>query len=131
LSSFSFDQEAVGAAAQDLTEIGSTIKSATDAAAASTTQVAAAAQDEVSAAVAGVFGSYGQRFQALTALAERFHDQFTQGVTAGAAAYARAEAANTAPLGGRIEQIEARITALVTEARSVGIAEVIKRVRRL
>jgi hypothetical protein len=88
--------EAFTAAAQDLTRIGSAIRSANSAAAVSTTQVAVAAQDEVSAAIAGLFGDYGQQYQALMAQAGQFHDEFVQSLSSSAGAYAAAEAANAA-----------------------------------
>ncbi len=51
--------EALAAASQNLTGIGSAVKLATLAAAASTTQVLPAAADEVSAVVAKLFGAFG------------------------------------------------------------------------
>jgi hypothetical protein len=45
------------AAASDLANLGSTVSEANAAAAASTTRVVAAAQDEVSTAIAALFGS--------------------------------------------------------------------------
>ena len=88
--------EFVTAAASDLTSLGSTISSATAAAATQTTGVLAAAEDEVSAAIAAVFSAHGQGFQALSVQAAAFHEQFVQALTAGAGSYASAEAANVA-----------------------------------
>ena len=65
-------------AASDLSGIGSAIRSARAAAAGSTTQVAAAAGDEVSAAIARLFGTYGQEFQTLSAQSALFNSQFVQ-----------------------------------------------------
>ncbi len=48
----------------------------------------AAGADEVSAAVAAVFSSYAQQYQALSAAAAAFHDQFVRALAAGAGAYA-------------------------------------------
>ena len=84
--------EAFAAASQDLTSIGSAVRAA--AAAGPTTQVVAAAQDEVSTAIAGVFGNYTQQYQTLIAQAGQFHDQFVQALTTSAGAYAATEAAN-------------------------------------
>src|SRR6202795_152470 len=86
----------VTAAASDLASLGSTISSANAAAATQTTGVLAAAEDEVSAAIAAVFSTHGQGYQALGARAAAFHDQFVQALTAGAGSYASAEAANAA-----------------------------------
>ena len=68
--------DVIAAATTDLANIGSTIRAATAAAAPPTTGVAAAAADEVSAAVAELFGSHAQAYQALSAQATAFHGQF-------------------------------------------------------
>jgi hypothetical protein len=60
----------------------------------------------VSAAIAGVFGSYAQGYRALIAQAGLFHDQFVQALGTGAGAYAATEAANESPL----ETVEAAIS---------------------
>ena len=90
--------EYVAAAASDVAGIGSSIHAAAAAAAAPTTEVVAAAGDEVSAAIASVFSSHGQGFQALTAQAAAFHEQFMQALNGAAGSYAAAEAANASPL---------------------------------
>jgi hypothetical protein len=54
-------------AAQDLADIRSSLAEGATAAAGPTTGVAAAAQDEVSVAIASLFGNVGQEFQALSA----------------------------------------------------------------
>ncbi len=79
--------ETVAAAASNLANLGSTISAANAAAAAPTTSVLAAAQDEVSTAIAALFGSHAHQFQALSAKAAAFHDQFVQALTGGAASY--------------------------------------------
>ena len=86
--------EAVTEAAGNLAGIGSTLGEATAAAAAPTTGVAAAAADEVSIALSEIFGTYGQQFQALSAHASAFHNEFVSLLNGGAAAYLSAEAAN-------------------------------------
>jgi hypothetical protein len=83
--------ELMTSAATDLASIGSTI-SAANAAAAPTTGIVVAAEDEVSAAIAAVFSAHGHGFQALSARAAAFHEQFVQALTAGARTYAAAEA---------------------------------------
>ena len=90
--------EVMAAAAGNLTGIGSAIRQANEVAAASTTQVVAAASDEVSAAISALFGGYGQEFQALSAQAALFHDQFVQTLNSGGGTYAAAEAANATPM---------------------------------
>ena len=84
----------VSEAAGTLQGIGSELSAASTAAAVPTTAIAAAAQDEVSIAIVGLFGNFGQDFQALSAEAQAFHDQFVGTLTAGMGQYLSAEAAN-------------------------------------
>ena len=86
--------EALAAASEHLSGIGSSIQEATSAAAPSTTSVVAAAEDEISAAISKLFGGYGQEFQALSAQAGLFHSSFVQALTSGGGVYAAAEAAS-------------------------------------
>ncbi|WP_272893413.1 PE family protein, partial [Mycobacterium marinum] len=81
-------------AAGDLAGIGSTISAANNAAAPPTTVLAPAAADEVSAQLAAVFGDYAQQFQALSARAEQFHDQFVHTLRAAGYTYEDAEYTN-------------------------------------
>jgi PE family len=83
----------VQGAAQDLAGIRSSLAEATAIAAGPTTGVAAAAQDEVSIAIASMFGGVGQEFQALSAQAQAFHAEFVSAMNGSAAAYVSAEAA--------------------------------------
>lgn len=84
----------LAAAATNLASIGSAISSANFAAAAPTRAVLAACADEVSTAVGAVFGAQARTYQSVGAQMAAFHDQFVQALTAGAGAYAGAEAAN-------------------------------------
>ena len=90
--------EFVSAAATDLANIGSAMRSANAAALAPTSDVLAAGADEVSAAVAGLFSAHPEAYQALSAQAASFHQQFVQLMNAGCAQYASTEAANVSPL---------------------------------
>jgi|GEM_PF-1364653 len=90
--------EYVAAAATDLANIGSTISSANSAAIGPTSGVLAAGADEVSATVAALFDAHAQAYQALSAQAAYFHEQFVQLLNGGATQYALAEAANASPL---------------------------------
>ncbi|RER02840.1 PE family protein, partial [Mycobacterium tuberculosis] len=90
--------EVIAAAATDLASLESSISAANAAAAANTTALLAAGADEVSTAVAALFGAHGQAYQALSAQAQAFHAQFVQALTSGGGAYAAAEAAATSPL---------------------------------
>jgi hypothetical protein len=75
-----------------LANIASTVGSANGVAAAATTGIVPAALDEVSAGIAAMFGAHGRAYQALSAQAALFHQQFVQAMTATASAYAGAEA---------------------------------------
>ncbi|GFG65736.1 PE family protein [Mycobacterium kubicae] len=84
----------VTAAAENLAGLGSNLGQATAAAARGTTGVAAAAADEVSLAIAQVFGSFGEEFQAVNAQAAAFHSEFVRLLNGSAAAYVATEIAN-------------------------------------
>ncbi|MCV7096579.1 PE family protein [Mycobacterium kubicae] len=88
------DTPFVAAAATDLAGIGTSISSASNAIATATTAVIPAGLDEVSASIAALFGAHGQAYQALSAQAALFHEEFVQAMSAGAQAYASAEALN-------------------------------------
>ncbi|OSC40532.1 PE family protein [Mycobacterium decipiens] len=93
-------------ASGDLTGIGEAVTGAAAAAAPSTTGIVAAAGDEVSAAIAGHFGSYAQEFQALSARMTLLHAEFVRALSAAGSAYAAAEAANVSPLQMLVQQAE-------------------------
>jgi hypothetical protein len=88
----------VSQAAGGLSRVGSLINEANSAVAAQTTAVAAAGADEVSKAVAALFGSHAETYQAISAQAMTFHDQFVRTLAGGAQSYALAEATNIGPL---------------------------------
>jgi len=89
----------LGTAARDLAGVGWVLDAAHAAAAPPTTAMLLAGRDEVSAAVAAVFTRYGRAYQAVSAQAATFHDQFVRALTAGANVYAGAEAAMSASVG--------------------------------
>lgn len=82
----------VATAAADVARIGSAVSAGNLAAVIPTTTVAAAAADEVSAAIAALFGAHAQEYQAAAAQAATFHEQFVATLSAAAASYASAEA---------------------------------------
>src|ERR1700756_2216112 len=88
--------EFLASAATDMSNVGSTLNAAHAAAATQTTGGLGAAEGEVSAAIAAVFSARGQGFQALSAQAAAFHQQFVQALTASAGSYVGAEATNAA-----------------------------------
>ncbi len=90
--------EMLASAAADVAGIGSSLSAAHAAAAAPTTAVMAAAGDEVSAAITSVFSRHAQQFQALSAQAAAFHDQFVQTLNSAAGWYASTEAANASSM---------------------------------
>ncbi|EUA92369.1 PE family protein, partial [Mycobacterium ulcerans str. Harvey] len=82
------------AAAADLAKIGAAIDTVSTAAAASTTNLLPAAADEVSAAIASLFGTHALAYQAIGAQAATFHDGFVQALSRAASRYAASEVAN-------------------------------------
>lgn len=86
--------EFVRGAAQELAGIGAALADATATVSSPTTAIAAAAQDEVSTALASLFGDFGRQFQTLSTQAQAFQAQFVNQLNASAAAYAGAEIAN-------------------------------------
>lgn len=89
----------LGSVAAEIEGIGSALNAARGAAAGPTSSLAAAAGDEVSAAVANVFGGFGQEYQAAVAQFEAFNHQFQQTLASAGMAYAETEAAVAAALG--------------------------------
>ncbi|MBW0019388.1 MAG: PE family protein [Mycobacterium sp.] len=90
--------EYVAAAATDLMNIGSAIGNANSAATAPITGVMAPGADEVSAMLTALFASQAQAYQALSAQAAMFHDQFVQLMNTAGSQYALTEATNASPL---------------------------------
>jgi hypothetical protein len=84
--------DALATAAADVAQIGSAVSTGNLAAAIPTTQLAAAGADEVSAAIAALFGAHAQQYQAAAAQAATFSEQFVGTLRAAAATYAGAEA---------------------------------------
>ncbi|OOK79554.1 PE family protein [Mycobacterium kansasii] len=74
-------------------------------------RVLAAGADEVSAAVASLFSGHAQVYQALSAEAARFHQQFMQALSTAGTTYARAEAANASPLQNLLDGVNAQVQA--------------------
>lgn len=84
--------DVVTAAANDIARIGAAVSAANTTAAAATTGMAPAAADEVSAAIAALFGAHAQEYQAVSLQVADFHERFVQALNAAGAAYAQAEA---------------------------------------
>ena len=99
--SFLFTQpQLLTEAATNLSGIGSSLTAANTAAALPTTGVMAAGADEISSAMAGVFGSHARQYQAMSAQAANLHEQFVQAMNNAGNAYAGAESANASPMQG-------------------------------
>src|SRR5690349_12130416 len=92
-------------AAANVAGIGSSIRAANLAALTPTSTVMAAAGDEVSAAIALLLSGHAQGYQAASAQAAAFHEQFVQVLSAAGGAYAAAEAANANPLQPLIDGV--------------------------
>ena len=113
--------ELVRGAAQDLAGLGSSLAEATASVSGPTTGIAAAAHDEVSVAIASLFGGVGQEFQALGAQAQAFHAQFVDLMNASAGAYGSAEVANAQVVlgGGALGEVGQGFDALVAPWQQV------------
>jgi len=94
MSFLSVTPDQIESAAQDLAGIRSALSESSTAAVAPTTRVVAAAEDEVSTAIASIFGAYGRQYQVLSTQATSFHDEFVNLLNAGAGAYISTEVAN-------------------------------------
>jgi len=96
------EPQLMASVAAELEEIGAALNAANAAAAAPTSGLVAAAGDEVSAAIADVFGGFGQEYQALVAQIDAFQNQFQQTLAAAGIAYAETETAIAVGLQGAL-----------------------------
>lgn len=87
---------AISAAATQLEGIGNSFAAESAGAAAPTTALAPAASDEVSALQAGVFSTYGQLYQTVSAQAQAIHQQFVNTLQQSSGSYQETEGANQA-----------------------------------
>lgn len=85
--------------------IGSSVGAANLAAFAPTSALLAAAGDEVSAAIASLFSGHALDYQAASAQAASFQEQFALALGRASGAYAAAEAANVSAVGGVVDQV--------------------------
>ncbi|WP_156452568.1 PE family protein, partial [Mycobacterium gordonae] len=107
MSFLSVSPEAVTQAASDVARIGSDVSAGNAAAVMPTTQVAVAAGDEVSAAIAALFGTHAREYQALAAQAASYQDQFVTALRSAASEYAGAEVGAAAWLQGSAAAVAA------------------------
>jgi hypothetical protein len=87
---------AIAAAATQLEGVGTSFATESAGAASATTAIAPAAADEVSALQAGVFSTYGQLYQTVSAKAQAIHQQFVNTLQQSSGSYQETEAANQA-----------------------------------
>ena len=87
------EPQIMASVAENIQGIGSAVSEASAAAAVPTSGVLAAAADEVSAAIASLFGAHGQEFQAVISQAQAFHNEFERTLAAAGGAYVQAETA--------------------------------------
>ncbi len=113
--------EMLATTAANLEEIGSEISAANASAAGPTTGLVAAAEDEVSAAIAKLFGGYGQQYQAILTQATAFHNEFTQTLAAAGNTYAQAEASNVAAMSNALSTLHAPNLAMLGRTPIGGI----------
>jgi hypothetical protein len=109
---------AIAAAASQLEGIGNSFAAESSAAAAPTTALAPAASDEVSALQAGVFSTYGQLYQTVSAEAQAIHQQFVNLLQSSSGSYQDTEAANQA--GAAASGLSNASSAAASSAQSDG-----------
>ena len=91
--------ESLATAAGQLEGIGNSMAAENAAAAAPTTGLPPAAADEVSALQAGIFSTFGQLYQTVSAQAQAIHQQFVNLLGTSAGSYGQTEAANQVAAG--------------------------------
>src|ERR1700758_3713212 len=84
---------AIAAAATQLEGIGNSFATESTGAAAATTAVTPAASDEVSILQSGVFSTYGQLYQTVSAQAQAIHQQFVNTLQQSSGSYQDTESA--------------------------------------
>jgi PE family/PPE-SVP subfamily C-terminal region len=87
---------AISAAATQLEGVGSSFAAESAGAAAPTTAISPAAADEVSILQSGVFSTYGQLYQTVSAQAQSVHQQFVNTLQQSSGSYQETEGANQA-----------------------------------
>nr|WP_144209008.1 PE domain-containing protein [Mycobacterium tilburgii] len=92
------DPEAIGTAAKELKQVGSTLEATNAAAATSTTGVQPPATNSVSARTAARLVAQAKQYQAVSAQAKLFHDQFVNTLVIAKDSYTDTEVGNTAAL---------------------------------
>ncbi|OSC39721.1 hypothetical protein B8W66_16310, partial [Mycobacterium decipiens] len=92
--------DALAAAATEVAQIGSAVSAGNLAATIPTTALAAAGGDEVSRAIAALFGTHAQEYQAVAANAATYHKEFARILAAAAASYGSTEFGSAAALAG-------------------------------
>jgi hypothetical protein len=92
------DPDMMATTADELQGIGASLEATNAAAAAPTTGVLPPATDSVSARAAALLDAHAQQYQALSAQAEMFHNQFVQTLITAKNAYAEAETTNAAAM---------------------------------
>jgi hypothetical protein len=92
------DPDAIGAAADELQGLGAALEATNTAAAAPTTGVLPPATDSVSVRTAAFLDAQAAQYQALSAQAELFHNQFVQTLLTAQNAYSETEVSNAAAM---------------------------------
>ena len=109
--------ELVSAAATDLANVGSSITRPTRPRPPRRPRWSRRAPTRCRRPSRRLFGAHAQAYQALSAQAAIFHQQFVQALNSGAATYAAAEAANASPLQaleqGALAAINAPVAVLI------------------
>ena len=114
---------AIATAATQLEGIGNSFSAESAAAATPTTALAPAGSDEVSALQAGVFSTYGQLYQTVSAQAQAIHQQFVNTLQSSSSSYQDTETANQA--GAAASSLNGASSAASSAASTTPIASFI------
>src|ERR1700739_183686 len=109
----------LASAAEDVRNIGTTLKEANALAALPTSGIVPAAADEVSAAITHLFNNYSTVYQELAAQAEAFHQWFTQLLGVAFTAYTETEQATQQALRDAISELESPLAPLFAQNEQV------------
>jgi PE family/PPE-SVP subfamily C-terminal region len=109
---------AISAAATQLEGVGTSFATESAGAASSTTAISPAAADEVSILQSGVFSTYGQLYQTVSAQAQAIHQQFVNTLQQSSGSYQETEGANQA--GAAANSLSGASSAASNSAQTTG-----------
>ncbi|OBK22166.1 hypothetical protein A5634_08340 [Mycobacterium asiaticum] len=122
MSYLSVQPDVISSAATNLAEIRTAVSAASAAASGPTTGLLSAAADEVSEAVAQLFGAYGAEYNAAIAKVGALQEEFARTLAAGGLAYLETEIVNAA--SNALSPILSPLKSLLSEAATAPAAAI-------